>query len=87
MKNGVIIRAGETLRVPCTVLGRPAPSIKWTIEEKDPNKDRVEIESVGQLSTLIIKNVQRSDHGKYQITAANPSAIKSANTRVEVMGE
>lgn len=87
IKNGVIIRAGETLRLPCHVLGRPQPSIKWTKDDKDPDKQRVEYEDVGRDSTLIIKNVQRSDHGKYQITAANPSGIKSASTRVEVMGE
>lgn len=73
--------------MPCHVLGRPQPSIKWTKDDKDPDKERSEIEDVGQDSTLIIRKAQRSDAGKYQITAANPSGIKSASTRVEVMGE
>ena len=87
VKNGVIIRAGENLRVPATVTGKPYPSITWTKDEGKPDKDRVEILSEGNDSIVSIKNVQRKDCGKYQISACNPSGIKSAWTRVEVMGE
>lgn len=86
VKNGVVIRAGETLIVPATVTGKPYPSITWM---KDDGKfdDHVEILTDGNNSIISIKNVQRKDCGKYQISACNPSGIKSAATRVEVMGE
>jgi len=87
VKNGVVIRAGETLAVPAHVTGRPPPAIKWTKDDGAPEKERVEVENVGKESILRIKNVQRKDVGKYQITASNPSGTKSAWTRVEVMGE
>lgn len=87
IKNGVIIRAGETLQLPATVTGKPYPSITWTIDDAKPNKDRVEILTEGNNSIVVIKNIQRKDCGKYLISACNPSGTKTASTRVEVMGE
>ena len=87
VKNGVIIRAGETLRIPATVTGKPYPSITWTKDDSKPDKDRVEILIEGNDSIVSIKNAQRKDCGKYQISACNPSGTKAAWTRVEVMGE
>lgn len=87
VKNGVIIRAGELLRVPATVTGKPYPSITWTKDDSKPDKDRVEILTEGNDSVVSIKNVQRKDCGKYHISACNPSGTKAASTRVEVMGE
>lgn len=87
VKNGIVIRAGETLRVPATVTGKPYPSITWTINDSKPDKDRVEVVAEGNDSVVVIKNVQRKDCGKYHISACNPSGIKAASIRVEVMGE
>lgn len=87
VKNGIVIRAGETLRVPATVTGKPYPSITWTINDSKPDKDRVEVVAEGNDSVVVIKNVQRKDCGKYHIYACNPSGTKAASLRVEVMGE
>lgn len=87
VKSGIVIRAGETLRVPATVTGKPYPSITWTINDAKPDKDRVEITAEGNDSVVVVKNVQRKDSGKYHISACNPSGIKAASIRVEVMGE
>lgn len=87
VKNGVVIRAGETLRLPATVTGKPYPSISWTMDDGKPDKDRVEILTEGNNSIVSIKNIQRKDCAKYQISACNPSGTKAASTRVEVMGK
>lgn len=87
VKNGVTIRAGETLKLPAHVSGRPQPEVKWTKDESDPIKEHVMIETIGKSSTLSIKNALRSDHGMYQITGSNSSGTKSAFTRVEVLGK
>lgn len=87
VKNGVVIRARETLRLPATVTGKPYPSITWTINDGKPDKDRVEILTEGNNSIVTIKNAQRKDCGKYHISACNPSGTKAASTRVEVVGE
>ena len=85
--NGVIVRAGEKLLVPVTVRGKPRPFITWTIEEKKPEGERVEILDEGELSIVSIKKAQREDSGKYAISACNPSGIKNAWCRVDVVGE
>lgn len=87
VKNGVTIRAGETLNLPATVTGKPYPSITWTINDSKPDKDRVEILTECNNSIVVIKNAQRKDCGKYHISACNPSGTKGASTRVEVVGE
>lgn len=86
VKNGLTIRAGETLRVPATVTGKPYPAITWTKDDGKYDKDRVEIITEGNDSILQIANCQRKDCGKYQITAMNPSGKKAAWSRVEVVG-
>lgn len=86
-KNGVIVRAGETLNVLATVTGKPYPYITWTIEDAKPDKDRVEILTEGNNSIVSIQNAQRKDSGRYHISVCNPSGIKGASIRVDVMGE
>ena len=86
MKNGVVIRAGETLNLPATVTGKPKPSITWVVNDSKPDKERVEILEDGDQSIVHIKKVQRKDCGKYLISACNPSGTKSAWARVDVMG-
>ncbi|NXP27057.1 TITIN protein, partial [Scytalopus superciliaris] len=84
VKAGIQIMAGQTIKIPATVTGRPTPTIAWTVEDGELDKDRVVIENVGTKSELTIKNALRKDHGKYVITATNSSGSKSAGTRVEV---
>lgn len=87
VKQGVQILAGQTLRLPATVTGRPHPTIVWTLEDGEIDKDRVVIENVGTSSVLSIKNALRKDHGRYVITATNESGSKSAATRAEIFGK
>uniref|UniRef100_A0A8C7YJV1 Ig-like domain-containing protein n=1 Tax=Oryzias sinensis TaxID=183150 RepID=A0A8C7YJV1_9TELE len=84
LQSGLSVRRGCEIS---TVTGKPYPSISWTKDDNKPDKDRVEILSEGNNSIVSIKNVQRKDCGKYQISVCNPSGIKSAWTRVDVMGE
>uniref|UniRef100_A0A3P9BE20 Ig-like domain-containing protein n=1 Tax=Maylandia zebra TaxID=106582 RepID=A0A3P9BE20_9CICH len=85
-ENGVMIRAGESLRLPAVVRGRPQPEVKWAKDEAEIDKERMIVETVGKNSTLFIKKAVRADHGKYQITGTNSSGSKTAETRVDVMG-
>uniref|UniRef100_A0A3B4ADW7 Ig-like domain-containing protein n=1 Tax=Periophthalmus magnuspinnatus TaxID=409849 RepID=A0A3B4ADW7_9GOBI len=76
-----------SLRLPAVVTGRPQPTVKWTKDETDPDPERVQVETEGKNTTLFIKVTTRADHGKYTITGTNSSGSKSAETRVDVMGE
>lgn len=87
VKNGVMIKAGDPLKLPAVVTGRPQPEIKWAKDEAEIDKERMIVETEGKKSTLFIKKAVRSDHGKYQITGTNGSGTKTAETRVDVMGQ
>lgn len=87
MRNGVIIRAGDSLRLPAVVIGRPQPEVKWTRDDADIDKERMIVETEGKNSTLLIKAVVRADHGNYKISGTNSSGTKTAETRVDVMGQ
>lgn len=86
VRAGIQILAGKTLKIPAIVTGRPAPTIEWTLEDGEIDKERVVIENVGTSSELTIKNALRKDHGRYVITATNDSGSKFAATRAEIFG-
>lgn len=87
VKNGVIIKAGESLKLPAVATGRPQPEVKWAKDEAEIDKERMIVETEGKNSTLFIKKAVRADHGKYQISGTNSSGTKTAETRVDVMGQ
>lgn len=87
VKNGVIIKAGQPLRLPAVVTGRPQPEVKWTKNEAEIDKERMMVETEGKNSVLFIKKAVRADHGKFQIAGTNSSGTKTAETRVDVMGQ
>lgn len=86
VKNGVIIRAGEPLKLPAVVTGRPQPEVKWAKDDGEVDKERMNIETEGKHSTLFIRRALRADHGKYHISGTNTSGTTTAETRVDVMG-
>lgn len=87
VKKGVIIRAGDSLKLPAVVTGRPQPEVKWAKDEGEIDKNRMIVETDGKNSTLFIKKATRADHGKYQIAGTNSSGTKTAETRVDIMGQ
>lgn len=87
VKNGVMIRAGELLKLPAIVTGRPQPEVKWAKDEAEVDKERMIVETEGKNTVLFIKKAVRADHGKYQVTGTNSSGTKTAETRVDVMGQ
>lgn len=86
VRDGIQILAGQILKIPATVYGRPAPKIVWSVEEGELNKN-AEIVNEGNSSVLTITNTERKDHGRYIITASNESGTKYAATRVEIFGK
>lgn len=87
VKKGVIIRAGESLKLPAVVTGRPQPEVKWAKDEGEIDKNRMIVETESKNSTLFIKKAMRADHGMYQISGTNSSGTKTADTRVDIMGQ
>uniref|UniRef100_A0A3Q4BN57 Ig-like domain-containing protein n=1 Tax=Mola mola TaxID=94237 RepID=A0A3Q4BN57_MOLML len=76
-----------TMALPAVVTGRPQPEVKWAKDESEIDKERVIVDTEGKNSTLFIKKAMRGDHGKYQISGTNSSGTKTAETKVDVMGQ
>ncbi|KAK5975978.1 hypothetical protein GCK32_004118, partial [Trichostrongylus colubriformis] len=77
---------GETLTLKCVVAGEPFPSITWT-------KDGVELEKDERLTmrvaldgtaTLRIRDARKSDFGQYRVTAKNDSGTETSSCQVTV---
>lgn len=82
-----MIKAGESLKLPAVVIGRPQPEVKWAKDDAEIDKGRMIVETDGKNSSLFIKKAVRKDHGKYQISGTNSSGTKAAETKVDVMGQ
>uniref|UniRef100_A0A8C9RZZ3 Ig-like domain-containing protein n=1 Tax=Scleropages formosus TaxID=113540 RepID=A0A8C9RZZ3_SCLFO len=87
VKKGVTVRAGEKLKLPAHITGRPQPQVNWMKDGGHVDQEHAVIETVGKNSTLSIKHALRTDHGKYQVTGSNSSGTKTAFTKVDVMGK
>ncbi|PIO58344.1 immunoglobulin I-set domain protein, partial [Teladorsagia circumcincta] len=75
---------GETLTLKCVVAGEPFPTLVWT-------KDGVELEKDERLTmrvaldgtaTLRIRDARKSDFGQYRITAKNDSGTESSSCQI-----
>lgn len=85
LKKTVCLRAGSTLRLNATILGRPLPVVSW----RKPGIDlqsRGYIETSERSTTLIVEKVHRYDAGKYTIEAENPSGKKAITLFVKIYG-
>lgn len=84
LRKIVSVRACSTLRLLVNIRGRPEPEVKWS-KEGGAISERAQIEVTSSYTELLIENVNRSDTGKYVLTAENCSGTKSAFINVRVL--
>lgn len=84
------IRAGENVKLSCNITGRPVPQVVWYKDGKEiDNRTVVDIEittSIG-ISSLFIRDADRSHRGIYTVEARNSSGNKKADVNVRVQGK
>lgn len=84
----VRVRAGDPLKLSMPLTGAPTPVVSWTVNDKHlPPTNRVQTEATEDSIGLSIPVTQRSDSGKYTVTAKNPHGEDSADITVLVYGE
>uniref|UniRef100_A0A0N4WUT8 Muscle M-line assembly protein unc-89 n=1 Tax=Haemonchus placei TaxID=6290 RepID=A0A0N4WUT8_HAEPC len=77
---------GETLTLKCVVAGEPFPTLTWTKDGVELEKDdRVTMRvALDGTATLRIRDARKSDFGQYRITAKNESGTESSACQVTV---
>ena len=80
----LVVRAGGTIRLYCTLQGRPAPRVSWSKVDGELSINRVEIKTSDWNSLLLVPNCNRDDSGKYKISLENSSGTKTAVVQVRV---
>ncbi|KAK6016465.1 immunoglobulin I-set domain protein, partial [Ostertagia ostertagi] len=77
---------GETLTLKCVVAGEPFPTLVWTKDGVELEKDeRVTMRvALDGTATLRIRDARKSDFGQYRITAKNDSGTESSSCQVTV---
>ena len=83
-----VIRSGQMLRVEIDIEGEPAPKVTWALNgEPLRPRDRLTIENEDYHSTFVLLRAQRSDTGKFAITATNDSGTDTAELDITVVGK
>lgn len=82
------VKAGDPLSINVPLTGSPVPTTSWTINDKPlPFSNRIQALSGEESVGLSIPVTQRSDSGKYTITAKNDYGEDSADMTVVVYGK
>uniref|UniRef100_A0A0N5AQN4 non-specific serine/threonine protein kinase n=1 Tax=Syphacia muris TaxID=451379 RepID=A0A0N5AQN4_9BILA len=81
------IRAGQTISFNVPVEGEPPPTVTWLSPEGHELKygGRVKLENPDYKTKLQIRTAERSDSGKYTITAKNINGEDVAEVKVNVI--
>ena len=84
--EGLVVKAGTTVRFPAIIRGVPIPTAKWTTDGNEIKTDEhYTVETDNFSSVLTIKNCLRKDTGEYQITVSNAAGTKTVAVHLTVL--
>ncbi|XP_026323130.1 hemicentin-1-like [Hyposmocoma kahamanoa] len=72
---------GDKIRIPCRVVGEPAPEVKWFINDTEIDEERFKVHKSHSLNF----RVKLTDSGTYRCQATNPHGTANATTLVQVI--
>ncbi|GIY50159.1 twitchin [Caerostris extrusa] len=79
------VKAGDPLRISMPLTGAPTPTVSWEVNDKRlPPTNRIQTETTDDSIGLHIPVTQRTDSGKYTVTAKNAHGEDSADITVLV---
>ncbi|KAL7669549.1 hypothetical protein ACOME3_010201 [Neoechinorhynchus agilis] len=83
------IKKGHTLRLLIPFVAKPTPDVVWMLDGKEikPEEDkRVEVKNTDKSSELVLKDILRSNQGKYSVKLTNSAGSDSTWCNVVVLG-
>lgn len=84
----LVVKAGDSIPIEAAVIGKPAPDLKWTKDERTDEirrGPRHQLESGADFSKLFITAARRTDSGTYTLTATNSAGSATGAARVNVL--
>lgn len=86
LRQLVVIKAGEIIRIDAEITGRPLPVVSWSKDGKEIEaKARCEITSTNFTTTLIVRDAIRRDSGQYILTLHNVAGTRSVAINCKVL--
>lgn len=84
--EGIVVKAGSTIKLPAIMKGIPVPNPKWVTDGKEiTSEGNVLIETDHYSTTITIKDCKRQDTGEYLLTVSNPAGSKTVALHVTVI--
>ncbi|KAL0100118.1 hypothetical protein PUN28_019519 [Cardiocondyla obscurior] len=84
--HNCLVQEGETVRFQCSVVGHPAPWIKWDKNGTTVTPStRISVKERDDIKVLEIVDVMQEDAALYRITAENDFGRIEASARLEVI--
>ena len=83
----LVLRTGTSAAVEVPFAGSPQPKVTWMVGGQ-PLRDvrRVRVETIYNLTTLVISRAERSDAGTYTLTLENQLGSSNLTVQVSVLG-
>lgn len=85
-EKSLTIKAGENIKIQCSISGRPLPQVAWYKDGKELDKMLVEIITNVGSSSLFLRDADRNDRGVYTVEAKNSSGTMKEDVLVRVQG-
>lgn len=86
LRQLMVIKAGETIKIDAEITGRPLPVISWSKDGKEIEaKARCEITSTNFTTTLTVTDAIRKDSGQYVLTLHNVAGTRSMAVNCKVL--
>lgn len=84
--EGIIVKAGTTIRLPAIMRGIPVPTAKWSIEgEEITSEGNIKIDTDNFSTILSINECTRNHTGTYLLTVSNAAGSKTVGLNVTVL--
>ncbi|XP_039989339.1 titin-like [Xiphias gladius] len=86
LKQVVIVKAGDLLRIDADISGRPNPTVFWLKNGRNiGTKGRIEITATNTHTSLLIRESVRKDSGQYTLTLQNTGGTTSKAITCKVL--
>ena len=84
--EGIIVKAGTTIRLPAIMRGIPVPTAKWSIDGTEiTTEGNIKVDTDNFSTVLSVNECTRNHTGIYLLTVSNPAGTKTMAPNVTVL--